>query len=346
METQKFVYGQSGVQGFFGRTSLLEYWYQLIHMFIPGYNFKDMIFVSKTATLEDRKGNTPLRSKYKIKAFLPKSIWVSWKSFWHGYMLNAVGLSNPGLAELLEKEEWQKRDKEEHFHISVQLFGSNWEETEKEIKEIARLLKKKLPPEKYNYDVQINESCPNTGHSTEIDIKKVEEMEKKLELWKKSMPSTKFWLKFNALIDPKVLVRLKPYCKGYVISNTIPFGSKGSFVKWEKWFEDGRSPLPKRLKKTGDDAKKFEGGLSGSLIFPILIRKIAKIQRIDPSIKIIAGGGILTERHINKLANFKIVKAITLGTVAVLRPWRVKSLTEHANKVFAEREKRKKVITN
>ncbi|HCB52100.1 TPA: hypothetical protein DEP21_06095 [Patescibacteria group bacterium] len=60
MEKKKYVYGQSGVQGFFGKTTLLEYWYQLIYFFVPGYNFKHMVFVSKTATLKPRVGNTKL----------------------------------------------------------------------------------------------------------------------------------------------------------------------------------------------------------------------------------------------------------------------------------------------
>ena len=116
---QKFVYGQSGVQGFFGITRLFEYWYQVIYQFIYGYNFDNIVFVSKTATLKPRVGNTKLRSDFKMKSIYPSSIWVSPKSFWHGYMLNAVGLSNPGLEFLLRYGLWQKR--RGYFQISLQL---------------------------------------------------------------------------------------------------------------------------------------------------------------------------------------------------------------------------------
>lgn len=331
MEQKKYVYGQSGVQGFFGRTLLLEYWYQLIYFFIPGYSFKKMVFVSKTATLKPRIGNTELRSSFKIKAFLPPSIWVSAKSFWHGYMLNAVGLSNPGLLCLLQYGLWQKR-KDEYFHISLQLESSSWPEIEKEIKVIANSLIKYLPVTKFDYDLQINESCPNTEHSIAIDMDKIDETKKKLELFHLLLPDIKIWLKYNAQIDVRVLSILQPYCEGFIISNTIPFGANCG-IDWKKWFKDGKSPLPKRL------GKPFEGGLSGSLIFPMVFEKISEIQEKNPSLKIIAGGGIMTKHDIDLITRFSVVKGITIGTVAVLRPWKVQSLVNYANKVFENKNK-------
>ena len=251
-------------------------------------------------------------------------------------MLNAVGLSNPGFEYLLKYGEWQKRTNE-HFHISIQLESITWPDTVEEIRKISTLLQKYLPISKYSYDIQLNESCPNTGHSIEIDKNKLEDTKNRLQFFHHLLPNTKIWVKYNALIATDVLRFLKPYCEGFVISNTIPFGSDCT-INWKKWFKNGSSPLPKQLGKTGDEAKKFEGGLSGSIIFPIVKRKIIDIQLADPTLKIIVGGGIMTKKDVNTVLQFSIVKGITLGTVAVLRPGRVNSLTTYANKKFAAKE--------
>jgi len=327
MKKQK-TYGQSGVQGFFGNTSLIEYGYQMFYKFLPGYNFDGLNFVSKTATLKARKGNTKLKKDgFRIKSFYPRSIWVSLKSFWYGYMLNAIGLSNPGLEFMLKYDEWQKRSYE-YFHISIQIESEKWQDIEYEINEICRLLNHYLPPSEYNYDIQMNDSCPNTEHGIGIDEAKVTETQKKLELFQKLMPTTGVFVKYNALIETQVLQRLKTYCKGYVISNTIPFGDKSSWIDWNRWFKDGKSPLPQRL------GKPFEGGLSGKIMFPVLLHKIESIQLADAGMHIIAGGGIMSKKQVDILSDYSVVKGIALGTVALLRPWRLSSLINYTNKTI------------
>jgi len=324
------TYGQSGVQGFFGITTLFEYWYQLIYLFIPGYNFKDMHFVSKTATLKTREGNTELRKGYKLKAFLPSSIWVSLKSFWYGYMLNAIGLSNPGLEYMLKTGIWQKRT--DHFTISLQLEGKTWKEKKKEIKKICDLLNAYLPRTKHSYDLQINESCPNTEHSISVDEEKVMETRKMLVQFRiYLLGEINIWLKYNALVQTEVIGMLKDHCDGFVISNTIPFGEPDVGINWRKWFKDGRSPLPKRL------GKPYAGGLSGAIIFDLVLEKLDAIALHHPDANIIAGGGIMRQIDIDALARISVVKGVAIGTVAVLRPWRVKGLINHANRVFTHK---------
>lgn len=322
--SKKYVHGQSGVNGFFGITKLFEYLYQRIYQFIPGYDFSGSVFVAKTVTLNPRKGNTALWFGFKIKSFYPKSIWVSIKSFYKGYMLNAVGLSNPGLEAILKEEFWQIRD--DFFHISIQLEQTALG-TEKEIESICKMLLQELGNQKYA--LQLNESCPNKGTGELLDkMKKIKELKNRLTLFRELLPNgIELWVKFNALVDELVLIELKDYCDGYIISNTIPFGEAKEFIDWKKLFPKG-SPLPKRLKAN------FEGGLSGAPVFPVLIDCLKRISVTDPTVNIIAGGGILNKKQIDELAKFRIVQGIALGCVALLRPWRLKSLIEYGNKIF------------
>lgn len=326
----KYVYGQSGVNGFFGKIFLFEYLYQLFYFFIPMYSFKKSVFVGKTVTLNERiypeKGNTELRGGYKIKRFFPKSIWISWKSFWRGYMLNAVGLNNEGLAKTLSRGKWQKR--KEFFHISIQLEKVTQEEIKEEIISICKLLN--AQDWQSSYGAQINESCPNTGHG--IKQEDLDLLCFKLDMFRIYLPGKEIWVKFNALVHEDVLIFLKGRCAGFIISNAIPFGEAPQLIDWDELFPEG-SPIHKRL---GNDqqGKPILGGLSGMPVFPFLIDCLRRISVKDPTLNIIAGGGILKKWQIDELAKFRIVQGIALGCVALLRPWRLKNLIRHGNKIF------------
>ncbi len=322
-----FAYGQSGVQGFFGVTKLFEYPYQKIYQYIPGYDFSGCTFVSKTVTLHQRLGNTELHG-FKIKHWLPKSIYVSWRGFLKGYMLNAVGLSNPGLISMLQEKIWQQRNN--FFHFSLQLETGSEEKLREDLKREIRQITDHLSSwlKHCNYALQLNESCPNTGHAMDTGI---ESIKYKLSLFREYMPDLKIWIKFNALISPKVLAELQPHCAGFVVSNTIPFDEAPDRSDWKKLFAKG-SPLPKRL---GDP--KILGGLSGLPVYPILIDFLKDVQQnyAEHNLQIIAGGGVFKKRQIEELATFKEVVGVSPGCVVVLRPMRVQSLIKHINKIFS-----------
>ena len=209
--------------------------------------------------------------------------------------------------------------------------GKHWVDIAKEIHDICELLHWELSPSMYEYDIQINESCPNTGEGIEVDDKEIELTIQKLKMFKQHLPAVHFWVKYNALVAPEALERIQHYCEGFVISNTIPFGDKSSGIEWKKWFKEGKSPLPKRL------GKPFEGGLSGSIIFPLLLEKVRYLEDNHPHMKIIAGGGIMKKEDILQLSWCPNVVGIALGTVAVLRPWRVQTLINFANMIFDKR---------
>lgn len=332
--TFEYVWGQSGIQGFFGEGD--EYPHHKLYKFLFGWwgwSFTGMTFVAKTTSWEPRiypeVSNTALKDGYKLKQWFPASIWWTFFSIISGYLLNAMGIPTPGAMYLFYLNKWQKR--EDSFQLSFMAMKSTLEEKLEEVKEYAMLLSKKLPRESHKYGIQINFSCPNTGHEQSMAA---------LKDWKVIIDCFRFYLsevpiicKLDLTVEPEIVSRLHPYCDGIVIGNTIPFQKIAKFVRWGKYFPGHKSPL---AKKFGDN---FKGGLSGKPLFPVLVHWLERMEKYDPTVTIIAGGGIMKKKDIDRLAEFRCVKAIALGSVAITRPWRMKALIEHGNKIFQSKNK-------
>ena len=79
------VWCASGARGWFGE----GYWF---HKLIPGLDFSNSTFVSKTTTLNARKGNMLLNERGEAKERFPKCVVVNLRK---GIVLNSVGLSGP-----------------------------------------------------------------------------------------------------------------------------------------------------------------------------------------------------------------------------------------------------------
>jgi dihydroorotate dehydrogenase len=229
---------------------------------------------------------------------------------------------------MLELEKWQ--DRGEPFQISIALDGATLEEQLAEAREICKLLHEYMPPGNiFPYAIQLNFSCPNTGHKQiegENDIIAI------LKLFKEMLPGVVLIPKFAFTVAPETISRLQPYCDAFCIGNTIPFGQIEDQVDWQKLFKGGISPLIKQLMKYVKGI--FPGGLSGAPLFPVLVNWLERMEAHDPNVVIIAGGGIMKKKHIDRLRGFCIVKAIALGSVAITRPWRLQSLIKYGNEGY------------
>lgn len=329
----QFVFGQSGVQGFFAESD--EYPYHAWYQFIPGFSFSGMSFVAKTITLKPRvypeSSNTELRDGYKIKRFFPKSIWWSISSILRGYLLNAVGLANPGAQKMLTYQKWQQRH--DVFQISFMPMETSREEKVEETRQFCTLLRRAMPFHRkfLSYGIQVNLSCPNTGHG---DTQDPGDAIAVLSVFREMLPDVPLIPKFDLTIKPETISKIKPYCDAFCISNTLAFGKMMSESWWKKLFRKGTSPL---LKNFGG---KFSGGLSGAPLFPLLIHWLKKMEEHDPTVVIIAGGGIMKKDDIRQLVQFDCVQGIALGSVAILRPWRLRSLIKFGNKIFSKSQKK------
>lgn len=313
------VFVASGTSNYFG-----DGWpYHKIYKFLfPEFDFTGATLITKTTTFEPRIGNMPLGRGYQPKEFLPKCIKVK---FSRGVVLNAVGLSGPGAEVLLREGKWQKITKP--FLISFMAVGKTKEDRIEEMSRFVFLLKGELPFFHSKIGLEINISCPNTQHNP---LELANEAISYLVI--ASALGIPLILKLNVLVSDEAVKKITDtgLCDAIDISNTIPWGQLPERINWKKLFGSNMSPL----------AHLGGGGLSGKPLLPIVCDKIKSLRRVGIRLPIIGGGGIL---HKNDVALIKKAgaDAVSIGVVSILRPWRVKGIIDHANKIFIEKgEKR------
>lgn len=295
------IWGASGLQGFFGE----GYWY---HKYI-GKPFDDLTFVAKTMTLEANEGNLPLKDDYTPRELFPESIRVY---FGKAAALNKVGLSNPGAKALLETNKWQQRKSP---------FWLSWAPLTTKIDECKSFLDL-LHAYKENFcspfGLQLNCSCPNVAAT----IKTIAYLNILAEL---NIPLL-VKLDATASMSETRWLAEHPACDGFVVSNAIPF-KQGEQIPWYPLFGQGY-PMRKVGKTKGD------GGLSGSPLLPLVLYWIETVRAYGITKYINGGGGIMgpqdAEAVIKAGAN-----SIFLGSIAFLRPWRIRKAIQHAREIYS-----------
>lgn len=300
------IMGASGVQGFFGE----GYWF---HPFLKpfGLDFTGMTFVAKTTTLAERAGNMPLTGSHTPREYLPRCIKVQPL---RGNMLNAVGLSGPGLPKLLRTGRWQQRTAP--FWISFMSVAATKAERLEELQLAIAMLSLDKPSFKTAFGLQINVSCPNTGHDTGALIGEILEV---IQIAKSL--GVPVMLKFavdTATPDDMMVLNDHPDCDAICVSNTIKFGAPG--INWEQAWGDETSPL----------ADLGGGGLSGETLRPLVCDWIKRLREKGFTKPINGGGGILHPVHVCEYYSAG-ASSVFIGSAAALRPWRVKSIIETAN---------------
>lgn len=300
------VLGASGVQGFFGE----GYWFHKAYG-LSGLNFADMTFVTKTATLLSRKGNMSLTRHYTPRNPFPGCVKAR---LLRGVMLNSVGLSNPGLGALLGTGTWQKRTKP--FMISVMSLADTPKKRLEELRLIVETIGFVKDDFSAPFGLQINLSCPNTRHDPH---ELIGESAKVLEIaGTLGVPIMPKYSIASAPIEAVLQLNDIPNCDAICVSNTLPFGWQG--VDWQSVWGSKTSPL----------AKLGGGGLSGKTLRPLVCEWIACLRDAGFTKPINGGGGILCPMDV--YLYYKAgASSVFLGSVAVLRPWRVKAIINQAN---------------
>lgn len=300
----------SGVRGWFGEG------YPYHHLLRPfGLNFEGSTFVAKTTTMHARPGNMPLQEDGITPAeFRPRCIVV--KPF-KGVVLNSVGLSGPGFKNLLDRYMWQIIKKP--FFLSFMSVAGTPHERAAELTEFVRNLKRRLHELHDGVGLQINFSCPNTGLDPAELLDEVDmALDIAAELNIPIMP------KFNILVPPIIACRIAdhPACDAICVSNTIPFGKMADQINWRKLFGE-KSPL----------AHIGGGGLSGKPLLPLTAAWVRKARSIGIKKPMNAGGGILCPHDVDTLA-MAGASSIFLGSIAILRGWRVAKTIRRAHEIM------------
>jgi dihydroorotate dehydrogenase (NAD+) catalytic subunit len=231
---------------------------------------------------------------------------------WKGMALNAVGLSGPGAKVLLQKGLWYKQEKP--FFLSFMSVGATRTERLSELREFVLLLERHLP---FSAPVglQLNFSCPNVG----LDPQKlVNEILEGLDL--ASVLDIPLVPKVNVSFPTDVILSLQDHADldAISVSNTIPWGH--SLINWQKLFGTTTSPL----------ARFGGGGLSGKPLLPLVLPWIRMLRMTGFEKPIIGGGGILSKADADQMVNAG-ADAVELGSVSMLRPWRLRGIVSHVN---------------
>lgn len=312
------VWDASGVRNFDGR----GWWYHKFLWFV-GLMFGGSTFVAKTTTLNPRLGtkldpggNMPLKKDGKTpKKWFPDCVVVRW---WSGAALNAVGLSGPGLFRLLK--EWFSIT--QPFMISYMSVKEEPEDRLREAEVFARTLANERTKFKAKFGLQINLSCPNVGTKLRTTEEFVQEAHGVLELFSR-MLGVPLIVKLS-VTTPVATARLiaeHPMCDAICVSNTIPWGWNPDMIDWKWIFGTTVSPL----------AKYGGGGMSGAPLLPFVETWVTEAQAIGFPKPINAGGGILSKKDALRLLNAG-ASSIFLGSVAFLRPWRVRGIIRAVHK--------------
>jgi dihydroorotate dehydrogenase len=129
-------------------------------------------------------------------------------------------------------------------------------------------------------------------------------------------------VKLNALVSPHLAAKLASHdvCDAIVCSNTIPWGQLPNQIDWERLFGTDTSPL----------ASLGGGGLSGKPLLPIVEDWIRAARASGLRKPIVGGGGVLSSGDADRLIDAG-ASAIELGSVSILRPWRVAGIIRHVN---------------
>jgi dihydroorotate dehydrogenase len=320
------VWTSSGTEGFFGE----GYWFHR-YTSLLGNVLHNTMFVAKTTTAYPCVGNMKLAEDHTPAERNPPCIW---RAPFRGIALNAVGLSNPGIEELVRDGRWQSR--QEPFMLSFMpvLTGSDLRLQE------ALFFVKTLAPHVGEFyrrgrllALQYNVSCPNTGHGqTELLAEAGAIIDILREL---GIPII---VKICAATPAATLLGLCNQADGVSVSNTVPFDDLPTVfpdIDWKKVFPNG-SPL---LGRTGANDQKIEvkGGLSGWPLLELTATWVREMRALGYNKHINAGGGILWPSDVDILDKAG-ADSVSIASVMMLRGWipfLIPRIIHRANKLFS-----------
>lgn len=303
------VMNASGARGFAGE----GYWFH--EFFGPlGLRYDGCTFVTKTTTLMKRSGNMWLDADHRPLSLVPDCIVVRPMT---GVVLNAVGLSGPGAKTILSQ--LRERRGIERMVVSFMSVETEAKARISEALSFVQMFRSFVESKGMdNVALQVNFSCPNVGlDPTHLVDEVAEVLDATVRLGVATM------VKLSALVPVETACKLAQHdgCDAIVCSNTIPWGQLADRIDWKGLFGSNESPL----KRYGG------GGLSGKPLLPIVESWIRSAVGHGMKKPIVGGGGVLRRKDADCLLDAG-ASAIELGSVAILRPWRVASIIGHVNR--------------
>lgn len=289
------------------------WWHRMLRPF--GLDYSGSTLVAKTTTFAPRKGNMGLDG-IRPTSLLPDCVVVKPLQ---GAVLNAVGLSGPGVDYLLQSGLWDLSSRRPFF-MSFMAVSPTPRERLLELQQFVDAVSGKLTHAASAVGLQINFSCPNAN---------VDPLSLADEMWSAvTMASTldiPLVAKVNALFPHSSIMEIgkHPGLDAICSSNTIPWGKLPDRIDWKGIFGSSDSPL----------AKYGGGGLSGAPVRDLIVGWISGLRLRGFMKPIIGCGGILSRGDADAFIQAGS-SAVELGSVSILRPWRVQGIIRHVNRGF------------
>ncbi len=272
----------------------------------------------KTVTLHPHRGNVPLdvhgRPRY------PMSRYVHWNP-WKGHLVNAFGLSNPGLKDCIGQ--WESLPG--RFVITLTSILETRDRRAEEVSRMGDMLFRAKPRFRGNFFVVYNVGCPNEGPYRDMGS---EELAREIVTVAAALRQIGVPLVLNCSPVMPVEVftwEVRQAYDAFWVANTIPVGHP--CLDWARIFRNGRSPLQSVWKL------KPAGGYSGPAALPVTLRTIKAMRTLGITHQIVAGNGIRSREDVHRLAEAGATD-IAIGSVTLSRPWRTASIIEEAFTVF------------
>jgi len=322
----------SGALNFFGpgKGNGHNWWYHKYLKLIPNFDYSDLSsWIAKTTTVNPRAGNMEIDEQtLQPKKIFPDCVVIK---FFEGVMLNAVGLSSPGLEKILKMNEWQKNSKP--FGISIMALGGSPEERLREIREIAYFIKSRLPFFRTSIFIEVNDSCPNVGHDPCSREEKILERLKTIS----AILDIPISVKLNALVSLETIKAIEQsgFCSWISFANTIPFSKLPDQIDWKRFYGTADKKLSPLAIYGG-------GGFSGWPLVEIHCKRIREFREAGITIPILGGGGIgcrnmsWLKKEIQAYYDAG-ANALQFGSIFPLRPWLVKPAIKMTNEKFGRR---------
>ncbi|MBI4433198.1 hypothetical protein HY632_00340 [Candidatus Uhrbacteria bacterium] len=317
------VWGAAGVQGFHG-----EGWpFHRRLRFVPGFDFAGMAFTAKTVTLAPRAGNMPSHPKTLAPLQLFPACVIA-KPFAR-VVLNAVGMTNIGFPALCERGVWFTRTAP--FFLSFAAVSATRAERMAEYRGFVEVFRQYRSQFRAPVGVQLNFSCPNVEHQAAAWDELLAEIDESLNITAALEVPLVPKLSIEFPVGAAASVAAHPACDALCVSNTVPWGRLSDRIPWLRLFGSTQSPLRAR----GIPA---DGGLSGAPLLPLVAEWVRTADAAGIRKPINAGGGILSPEDADDLVDAG-ADSLALGSIAILRPWRVQTTIRHATARLAQRER-------
>jgi len=289
-----------------------------------GQTWENSTFAAKTTPVYKRYGNLKLDEYGRMIEKIPACIAIEppkpWKPF-PDHVVNAVGLSTPGLVELLNHNIWQRWPKP--FFLSVETVADTQDERIHQAYAIYSRLRQKDFASPFALDV--NWGCPNVGQDNfdglldEIRIISTALSEIGVPLVANFGPTASAEL----IAD---VASLGIY-QALRLANSFPWNLVPYNIR-KKLFGSTVSPLERR------GFKDTPGGLSGPECLPFVIQQFKAVRACGVTTPVIIGNGIQSQEAVQQVKDAGVDAGIAIGIVNLLRPHRMRGIIDLANSLF------------